>query len=469
MNKENNAFPLRLVSVDQQELYLGISLIGLSFLMPLFFNVHNFQVRQSLVSALQRMDKTVLIGAAARLVALNSLRGVPHYVGAYFVGESLSFCWNERRAWPLSAAIIPVILLMTYRGIYALHGIRYDFGIPAVLVCFFVLLFRKIHYRYISLWKKASMIGLVLIACQFLDIMPMMDTFPVGRGETSKDLKLASMILDADTVLNAVGIVGIVLFLCFALLIFALLREENNLKELAYLREQNESILMQSKLSEMKTRTYQELQYLVHDLKSPLTTVQTLVGVLKMEAEAETRPQDVEYLDFVERAVERMSEMISEMLYYDQSNTYTTRELADTALAQCSVKDYASFIHLDNQAPEAKVRVNRLLFTRALINLIENSAHAMEDQPEPKIWVRVARKGAGGIAFTVEDNGIGIDEDQLHTIWHRGTSGRQSSGLGLAFVENVVDRMEGKIYIKSAKAEGTRICLHLPEDLEEND
>lgn len=469
MNKEKKSIPLRLVSVDQKELYLGISLIGLSFLMPLLFNVHNFQVRQSLVSALQRMDKTVLIGAAARLVALNSLRGVPHYVGAYFVGESLSFCWNEHRAWPLSAAIIPVILLMTYRGIYALHGIRYDFGLPAVLVCFFVLLFRKIHYRYISLWKKASMIGLVLIACQFLDIMPMMDTFPVGRGETSKELKLASMILDADGVLNAVGIVGIVLFLCFALLIFALLREENNLKELAYLREQNESILMQSKLSEMKTRTYQELQYLVHDLKSPLTTVQTLVGVLKMEAEAETRSQDVEYLDFVERAVERMSEMISEMLYYDQTNAYTTRELVDTALAQCSVKDYASFIHLDNQAPEAKVLVNRLLFTRALINLIENSAHAMEDQSEPQIWVRVARKGAGGIAFTVEDNGIGIDEDQLHTIWNRGISGRQSSGLGLAFVENVVDRMEGKIYIKSAKDAGTRICLHLPEDLDENE
>ena len=133
------------------------------------------------------------------------------------------------------------------------------------------------------------------------------------------------------------------------------------------------------------------------------------------------------------------------------------------------MKDYASFIHLDNQAPEAKVLVNRLLFTRALINLIENSAHAMEDQPEPQIWVRVARKGPGGIAFTVEDNGIGIDEDQLHTIWNRGISGRQSSGLGLAFVENVVDRMEGKIYIKSAKDTGTRICLYLPEDLDENE
>ncbi|MBQ2995696.1 MAG: hypothetical protein IJE22_00480 [Oscillibacter sp.] len=464
MKEEKNSISLKLVSVEKRELYLGISLIGLSFLMPLFFNVHNFQVRQSIVYALQRMEQIALIGAAARLVALNSLRGVPHYVGAYFVGESLSFSWRGRRAWPLSAAIIPVILLMTYRGIEILHGIRYDFGIPAVLVCFFVLLFRKAHYRYISLWKKASMIGLVLIAFQFLDIMPLVDAFPIGRGETSKDLKLAAAILSADSVLNAVGLVGIVLFLAFALLIFSLLREENSLKELAFLREQNQAILMQSQLSEMKSRTYQELQYLVHDLKSPLTTVQTLVGVLKMESEAEQRRQDVEYLDYVENAVERMSEMISEMLYYDQNNIYTTQTLVDAALAQCSVKEYANYLRVDNRIPDVLVSANRLMFTRSLINLMENSAQAMTHQKDPEILLRVDRNEKGGVVFAVEDNGDGIDAEELDQIWNHGTSGRHSSGLGLAFVQTALQRMNGEICFRSKVGEGTCICLILPEE-----
>lgn len=469
MSEHEHTNGLRLISVDKREFYLGVLLIGVSFVMPILFNVHNFQVRQSIVTALQRMDKTALIGAASRLVALNSLRGLPHYIGAFFVGESLSFCWKGYRAWPLSAAIIPVILLMTYRGIEAVHSIRYDFGIPAVLVCFFVLLFRKVHYRYIFLWKKASMIGLVLIAFQFLDIMPLMDRFPVGRGETSKEIKLASVILGSDSVLNSIGIVGMVLFLAFALLIFFQFREENSLKELNFLREQNQAILIQSKLSEMENRTYQEMQYLVHDLKSPLTTVQTLVGVLKMESEQERRHQDIEYLDCIENAVERMSEMISELLYSDQQRTYTTRELVDAALAQSSVKDYAAYLRVENQVPEALVKANRLLFTRALVNLMENSAQAMASQEEPEIWLRVGRRKELGVVFTVEDNGAGIDQEHLHTIWDRGTSGRHSSGLGLAFVQSVVERINGETSIESEKGKGTRICLILPEEISEND
>ena len=464
MKKENRICPLQLVAADRTELVTGIVLIGASFLMPLLFNVHNFGIRASIMRALRYVEKIDLIAAAVELVALNSLRGIPHYVGAYFVGESLSFRWRGRRAWPLNSLMILIILLLTYQGIGFVHDIHYDFGIPAVLVCFFVFFFRKIHYRYLSLQKKASMIALVLIACQFLDIMPLVDKFPVGRGETSREIKLTSTILGADTVLNTVAIVGILLFLTFALVIFFQLRSENNLKELSFLREQNQAILMQSQLNEMKNRTHQEMQYLVHDLKSPLTAVQTLVGVLKMECEAEKRSRDVEYLDHIETAVERMSEMISEILYQDQCAMHATEELVGIALAQSSVNDYAAYLRVDNQVPQALVSANRFLFPRALINLLENSAQAMDSQSAPEIWLRVSRGDGGSIVFAVQDNGTGIEKEQLEEIWNRGNSGRQSSGLGLAFVRNVVEQMHGQIHINSEPQQGTSIFLILPEE-----
>ena len=68
------------------------------------------------------------------------------------------------------------------------------------------------------------------------------------------------------------------------------------------------------------------------------------------------------------------------------------------------------------------------------------------------------------LVFTVEDNGSGIDEAQLQSIWDRGTSGRQSSGLGLAFVRNVVEQMHGEIHIQSHPGQGTRICLEFSEE-----
>lgn len=456
---------LYLAALDHREMCIGVLCITVSFLMPLLFNVRNFSVLRSMGKALRNSEKLDLMAAALQLVALNSLRGIPHYVGAFFVADALEFRWRGHKALPVNALLILVILLLTYQGIGAIHDVHYDFGLPAMLLSSFVLMFRKINYQYVSLVKKAGLIALVLTALQFLDVMPVMSRFPVGRGEMSMDIKMSSSVLGADTILNTMALVGMTLFLSFALVVLLLLRDENNLRELSVLKEQNQAILVQSQLNEMKNRTYQEMQYLVHDLKSPLTAAQTLVGVLKLECQEEQRERDVEYLDHIENAVERMSDMISEILYEDQMSPIPTEKLVGVVLAQSSVNDYAAYLHVDNQAPQALICANRFLFPRALVNLIQNSAQAMPQDRVPQIWLRVSSaEREHRLVFTVEDNGSGIDEAQLQSIWDRGTSGRQSSGLGLAFVRNVVEQMHGEIHIQSHPGQGTRICLEFSEE-----
>lgn len=457
---------LQVIRVDRRELAIGLGLVLLGLLMPLLFTVKNFHVFRSLSRALVQGEKTDLMVAAFQLVALNSVRGIPHYIGAYFIGESVQLRWRERTLWPLNFLLIVAILQATYWVIEQVHHIHYDFGLPAILVCAFVLVFRWLDYQYIALWKKALAIALFLTSFQFLDIMPALRGLPVGRGETSRDIKQAANVVGGEMVLNGLALVGAAIFLLFGLLIFFQLRDENTLRELSTLREQNQAIRMEAKLNEMKNRTYQEMQYLVHDLKSPLTVVQTLVGVIKMECEQEGRIRDVDYLSRVEGAVEQMSGMISDILYEGQHTLVSTHALLGTALAQSSVSDYALFIRVDNQIPEALVSANRILFPRALVNLLQNSAQAVPPDREPEIWLRVTREeGHGGrkVVFTVEDNGTGIREEEQRAVWDKGVSGRNSSGLGLAFVSGVVENMEGEIRVSSVPGEGTSISLVIPE------
>lgn len=457
---------LQVVRVDKWELAIGLGLVLLGFLMPLLFTVQNFQVLYSLRRALVQGEKTDLMMAALRLVALNSARGIPHYIGAYFIGESVQFRWGEHTLWPLNSLLIVVILQATYWIIELVHHIHYDFGLPAILVCAFVLAFRRLDYQYIALWKKSLAIALFLFSFQFLDIMPALRGLPVGRGETSWDIKQAANVMGGEMVLNGLALAGAAMFLLFGLLIFLQLRDENTLRELSALREQNQAIRMEAKLNEMKNRTYQEMQYLVHDLKSPLTVVQTLVGVIKMECEQEGRDRDVDYLSRIEGAVEQMSGMISDILYEGQHTLVSTHTLLGIALAQSSVSDYALFIRVDNQVPEALISANRILFPRALVNLLQNSAQAVPPEREPEIWLRVTREeGHGGrkVVFTVEDNGTGIREEEQRAVWGKGVSGRNSSGLGLAFVSGVVEKMEGEIRVSSVPGKGTSISLVIPE------
>lgn len=83
MKEALKKIPLRVEKVDTLEFSIGIVLVLVSLLMPLAFNMHNFPVRRYLFEALRWSEKTFLMTAALLLVALNALRGIPHYVGAF--------------------------------------------------------------------------------------------------------------------------------------------------------------------------------------------------------------------------------------------------------------------------------------------------------------------------------------------------------------------------------------------------
>ncbi len=457
-------FELR--KIDRSEMTTGLSLIALSFLMPVLFTVQSFRVREYMNLALQELEKTDLMVAALRLVMLNALRAAPHYIGAYYIAESVEIYWRRKKTWIFNACMILLILPLVYKGIYIVHGIRYDFGLPALLLSVFVALFRRLDYKYISLTKKTLMLLIFTVAFQFLDIMPLMSTLPVGRGETSYDIKLIADVLDAKSLLNVIGAVGILVVALFAMVIFFQLRDENNIRRLSKEKEKTQAVQNRAMMLEMQNRTYLEMKYLVHDLKSPLTSTQTLVDILKIKCESNGKQRDIEYLNRIENQMERMSNMISEILYENKYSPSETRHLLDMALAQVSVEDYAANVHIDNEVPEALVNVNSILFTRTLVNLLHNAARAAETGRELVIWIRVRARlleNMPFITFSVSDNGCGMSEQQQSTMWEQGISGSGSSGLGLAFVKQTVEAMDGSIISESQPGKGTRFIIFLPE------
>lgn len=458
---------LKVTAADRRELLIGCVLIALGFAMPMFFTVQNFRILDLLQRALYHQDRLDLVMAAMRLVLLNSLRAVPHYLGVFMVAESLEFRWGERNLWAMNALLVVLVLRVTYWGIDALNKVHYDFGLPALAVTGLVILFDKMDYKYIAMDKKAMLIITSLTAFQFLDIMPAAHGMPVGRGETSTNIKLASEVLETAEELNSIGAFACGLFLGIAVLFFITLRDENRLREMAALREQNEAIRRKSWLNEVQNRTYQEIQHLVHDLKSPLTVVQTLVGVFKMDCEGQERRESLELLDRVENAVDQMSQMISEILYEDKTNVTTVEKILHRVCAQLSIEDYAPFVQLEVANAQEEIRVNSVLFPRALVNLVQNAAHAIPEGRTPSIIIR-SDSSNGWVRFQVVDNGKGISLEKQEEIWNRGYSGTSSSGLGLSFVQNVVERMEGKIGLISTVGEGTTITLWIPKEGEEH-
>ena len=96
--------------IDRKEMMIGLALIALSFLMPVLFTVQNFQVREYMHLALEKQEKTDLMVAALRLVMLNALRAAPHYIGAYYIAESVELYRRGKKSWIPNACMILLIL-----------------------------------------------------------------------------------------------------------------------------------------------------------------------------------------------------------------------------------------------------------------------------------------------------------------------------------------------------------------------
>ena len=125
----------------------------------------------------------------------------------------------------------------------------------------------------------------------------------------------------------------------------------------------------------------------------------------------------------------------------------------------------ASRIRLFNQVPEEVSHyADQSLTTQLLINLIGNSIRYGRERG--KVVVRASLTQTQ-CTFTVSDDGIGIQEDQLPHIFERfyradPARDRSGSGLGLSIVQWIVSLHNGQITAHSTYGQGTLVTVALP-------
>lgn len=113
-------------------------------------------------------------------------------------------------------------------------------------------------------------------------------------------------------------------------------------------------------------------------------------------------------------------------------------------------------------APEVYAWADESYYIRLLVNLLENAVYYGKENGMVKVTLAKNGKMIEGI---VEDNGIGISEEDLVHIWerfYRADSARSTdshSGLGLSMVKWIVEAHGGTIRAESRLGEGTRFIF----------
>ena len=206
-----------------------------------------------------------------------------------------------------------------------------------------------------------------------------------------------------------------------------------------------------------------------HDIKNPLTPIQLSAEHVRRVHRDQGRPLGAVVdgcVDAILAQVRLLRQMASE---FSSFATTPVPEPAPSDLGELLREVAASYavglgerirLHLDVVPDLPLLMIDRVLFARAITNVIENALHAMPSGGDLRISTAAS---AGEVEVRVADTGIGMDEDAMARIFEPYFSTKAiGTGLGLTIAKRNVEALGGTIGVTSRKGQGTVVVIRLP-------
>ncbi|HEY9463003.1 MAG TPA: HAMP domain-containing sensor histidine kinase [Vicinamibacterales bacterium] len=232
-------------------------------------------------------------------------------------------------------------------------------------------------------------------------------------------------------------------------------------------------------IAEQSERLDQLTRMAAHEWRQPLGVLQFGVGVLRRP---DVNPQVIDRtLASVERSVQHLVDLTRKLetmarVRSDGDNavvqTVSVTTIAQEAARQLREMSDARDVTLSvaEDMPTVTVDVGRLEL--AFVNLLSNAIkYSDPDKDERRVEVVGAVADDGSARIEVRDNGIGIPDAALTTIFERFTRAHANQadllhiggiGLGLSIVSDCVRAMRGSIEVRSVERQGTTFIVTLP-------
>lgn len=242
-------------------------------------------------------------------------------------------------------------------------------------------------------------------------------------------------------------------------------RKEKDEKLLEYRREQDQVRVLQEFIRDAS-----------HDLKTPLSTINTSIYLLRQYSQDEKQHNQIDKLEsHVQRLVTLIDDMfemsrldLAKHVHLDKVNI--NQYLKDFIRVYQSIANGKQIQIVDELSLEPLIiDADMSSMQQAISNILEN---AIIFSPEKsQIHVRAYAKD-DRICIDIQDHGIGIPADEIPHIFERfyrvdksrHTGSIASTGLGLAIAKKVVDLHSGAITVDSEVSKGSTFTICLPQN-----
>ncbi len=231
-----------------------------------------------------------------------------------------------------------------------------------------------------------------------------------------------------------------------------------------------------SELKELDRLKSEFVMIVSHELKTPLTSINMSIDLLKEKLGSSISPQNQELLNVAKEDVVRLRMLVSDLL--DLSKIEAGKiELHFTQVSVCelmhtAVQNFQTQLNDKNIAltigdackdlPKAQGNEDKLLWVFS--NLLSNAIKAVEKGG--KISLNAEQSGEF-LLISVKDNGKGIPLDQQKRIFEKfvqlpGSDNSKGTGLGLMICREIIRAQGGTIWVDSEPGKGAEFIFTVP-------
>jgi two-component system phosphate regulon sensor histidine kinase PhoR len=224
------------------------------------------------------------------------------------------------------------------------------------------------------------------------------------------------------------------------------------------------------KLSELSKLKANFVSNISHELRTPLTHIKGYINLL-VEGDLDSLQPDQQYaLRIVEKASDRLSRLIEDLILFSTSETSTLQinkeivdliKLVNQAIEQNKANAEAKkiTISLDSRSDAIEVTSDELKVAWVLNQLIDNALKYTS--PGGKVVVSV-QPDNDKVEISVFDTGLGIPPDKIgeifepfHQLDESSTRQQGGTGLGLSLAKKIIEALGSKLIVTSSLGKGS--------------